>query len=156
MSVRQNYFARRFPRTIFTLLWIWFVIITICTAVFATFAIRELVDPGGDGHVGIATITTCNDSHGNYRACYGNFASRDGRVRLSNVSIAGESAAQVGSRFTAYGEPHSNTVTVASSGGERFTDIYVTIAFLIAWLVLFRLCVYKPARRRRAQRLSQP
>jgi hypothetical protein len=152
MNQRQDWFARTFPRTNLLLGWIWFVVITILTITFAILAIRELVVPSTSGHLGTAVVVECDTNHGTYRECFGNFSSNDGQVSFVNTRIWGEDGAHAGDRFMAYGDPNNKTVTVPTSGQSRFTDVYLTLVFLVVWIVTFIFRIYLPLRRRKRRR----
>lgn len=149
MSPRPD-FGRRFPRTVRVLCWIAFVLVTLFTAVLAVESAGQLAGPAA-GHVGTAVVTECDDQHGTYRHCFGDFTSDDGQVHFTGTQLWGEDNAQAGQRFTAFGDPATKTVTVPASGQSRFTDLYVTVVLLVVWLLLLWICVLKPLRRRRAQ-----
>lgn len=151
MSPRAN-FGTRFPRAFLAISWVWLVVLTILLGTVGVASVREAVDPTSAGRAGTAIVVECDDSHGKYRECFGSFSSRDGQMVVADTRIWGEDAAHPGDKFTAYGDPSSNTVTVAGSASSRFSDLYFTGVLLVVWLVAFWFRVVRPLRRRRARR----
>jgi hypothetical protein len=147
MSPRPD-FTQKFPRTVRVVRWVWFVVYTIIAIAFVAVLMTDLFDPSSGGVKGTAVITHC-DADLKFRPCFGNFASDDGTVRLTNVQVGGEDNSQPGLRFTAFGSASDKSVIVPS-GGEHATDIAVSVGLILAWLVQFYFLVYRPRKRHRA------
>jgi hypothetical protein len=126
---------------------VWFVVITIVAAVVITISTIDLINPASNGPAGTVVITRCVHI-GTRHNCYGDFTSKDGRVRVDDALVAGEGNGQPGQRFSGFGDSTGKTVTVPSSA-ERWTDIGAILVFLITWLIMFCFVVYLPLRRRR-------
>lgn len=147
MSPRPD-FTQKFPRTVRVVRWAYFVVFTVIALVLIPMAMVDLFHPSSDGAKGTVVITHC-DADLKFRPCFGNFVSDDGTVRLTDVQIGGEDNSQPGLRFTAFGDASQKSIIVPSSG-EHVTDIALTLALVVAWLVQFYFLIYRPRKRHRA------
>lgn len=145
----QRWVARKFPRATRIYLWIWFALITIAAIAYLPYAIGDLATASTAGARGTVVIRECDNNHGVYQQCFGDFTSGNGQVTLHNVQVNGGNYATVGARYPAYGDAATGTVSKVRSGGQIAGDVAVSLVLLAMWVPLFGYCVYRPIVRRR-------
>ena len=139
------------PRALIVLYCCVFVLITALAVIIGGHAIRELVDPASDGHLGTAVVDRCPQGR-HVSGCYGHFTSNDHQVSLRDVQVVGEDYASPGQSFAAYGEQGGRQVTVVASAEQRWSDILGPLLFLAIVVGAFVFLVYRPIRAHRSTR----
>lgn len=141
----------RKPRpAVLVLCWIALVALTIFLVALVTEEIGSVVHPGSKG---TAVVTHCATRGTNTR-CYGDFCSAGGTIVWHDTRIWGEDGAHTGQRFTAHADTSRHEVNVGDSAQNIYFDILVPLIGLGWWVFLFRLCIWKPLRYRRARNSS--